>query len=148
MSIVTSSGGADGEEPLAAINVTSLIDVRFVLLIAFMAAIPAATETPADKLEIDIPHAPGVEITPEEFEYSVISIDAQGRVFVGMLSLDPQKERWTEQLAANTKLKRDGMAFIQGDRNVPFEKILDVMLALKQAGVSNVGFVTDPKVER
>ncbi|MFV8750485.1 ExbD/TolR family protein [Nannocystaceae bacterium ST9] len=148
MSIVTSSGGADGEEPMAAINVTSLIDVMFVLLVAFMAAVPAATATPAETLDIDVPHSRGVEITAEQFEYSVISIDAQGRVFVGMLPLDAQKERWSEQLAANSKLKKDGMAFIQGDRNVPFEKVLDVMLALQQAGVSEVGFVTDPKIEK
>ncbi len=148
MSIVTSSGGADGEEPMAAINVTSLIDVMFVLLVAFMAAVPAASASPTEMLKIDVPHSAGVAITPEEFEYSVISIDAQGRVFVGMLPLDAQKERWTEQLSANTKLKKDGMAFIQGDRNVPFEKVLDVMIALQQAGVSEVGFVTDPKIEK
>ena len=144
MSIVTHDGSTSGDEPLAAINVTSLIDIMFCLLIGFMVATPLMHQ---EAVKIDIPHAPGEVITEEEFEVSVISIDATGRVYIGSLPLDADKAAWTEQLAANTKIKEDGMAFIQGDRSVPFEVILDVMIALKQAGVPEVGFVTDPKKE-
>lgn len=142
--IVTHDGSTSGEEPVAAINVTSLIDIMFCLLIGFMVATPLMHQ---EQVTIDLPRAAGEVITEEEFEYSVVSIDATGRVFVGSLPLDAEKERWTEQLAANQKLKDDGMAFIQGDRTVAFERVLDVMIALQQAGVSQVGFVTDPKLE-
>jgi len=144
MSIVTHDGSASGDEPVAAINVTSLIDIMFCLLIGFMVATPLMDQ---EAVKVDIPRAPGVEITEEEFEYSAISIDANGRVFIGALPLDADKARWTEQLAANQKVIDDGIAFIQGDRTVPFETIIDVLLALKEAGVSEVGFVTDPKLE-
>lgn len=142
--IVTHDGSASGDEPVAAINVTSLIDIMFCLLIGFMVATPLMHQ---EQVELDIPHAIGVEITEEEFETSVVSVDADGRVFIGALPLDAEKAKWTEQLAANKKIKDDGMAFIQGDRTVPFHVILDVMIALKEAGVSEVGFVTDPKAE-
>lgn len=142
--IVTNEVGASGDEPMAAINVTSLIDVMFCLLIAFMVATPLMHQ---ELVKIDVPHARGLEITEEEFEISVISVDANRRVFIGSLPLDADKAQWTEQLAANAKLREDGMAFIQGDRNVPFEVILDVMISLRQAGVTEVGFVTDPKRE-
>lgn len=142
--IVTHDGSASGDEPVAAINVTSLIDIMFCLLIGFMVATPLMHQEAA---RVDIPHAKGMEITEDEFEYSVISIDATGRVFIGALPLDADKARWTEQLAANKKLGDDGMAFIQGDRTIPFDVILDVMIALEEAGVSEVGFVTDPKLE-
>lgn len=144
MGIVTHDGSASGDEPVAAINVTSLIDIMFCLLIGFMVATPLMNQ---EQVKIAIPHAPGVQITEEEFETSVISVDASGRVFVGALPLDADKERWSEQLATNKKLKDDGIAFIQGDRTVPFSVILDVMIALKDAEVSEVGFVTDPKRE-
>jgi biopolymer transport protein ExbD len=142
--IVTHDGSASGDEPVAAINVTSLIDIMFCLLIGFMVATPLMHQ---EQVTIDLPHAVGVQITEEEFEYSVISVDAKGRVFIGSLPLDADKARWTEQLAANQKIKDDGIAFIQGDRTVPFEVILDVMIALQEAGVPEVGFVTDPKAE-
>lgn len=144
MGIVTHDGGTSGEEPVAAINVTSLIDIMFCLLIGFMVATPLMNQ---EQIDLDVPHAIGVQITEEEFEYSVISVDAKGRVFLGTLPLDLDKERWTEQLAANEKIKEDGIAFIQGDRTVEFDRILDVMIALKEAGVAEVGFVTDPRVE-
>ena len=142
--IVTHDGSASGDEPVAAINVTSLIDIMFCLLIGFMVATPLMNQ---EQVEMDIPHAIGVQITEEEFEFSVVSVDATGRVFIGSLPLDADKARWTEQLGANQKIKEDGMAFIQGDRTVPFSVILDIMIALKEAGVSEVGFVTDPKRE-
>jgi biopolymer transport protein ExbD len=142
--IVTHDGSTSGEEPVAAINVTSLIDIMFCLLIAFMVATPLMNQ---EAMPVNIPNAKGMEITEEEFEYSVVSIDANGRVFIGALPLDADKARWTEQLAANKKVAEDGMAFIQGDRSIPFDVILDVMIALKEAGVSEVGFVTNPKLE-
>ena len=142
--IITNDGGGDGEEPMAAINVTSLIDVMFCLLIGFMVATPLAHQ---ETVAIDVPHSVGIKISEEEFEYSVISIDAKGRVFLGSLPLDADKAAWSEQLGANAKLKKDGRAFIQGDRNVQFERILDVMIALQQADVAEVGFITDPKPE-
>jgi biopolymer transport protein TolR len=144
MSIITSDGSTSGDEPVSAINVTSLIDVMFCLLIGFMVATPLMSQ---EAIAIEVPHAKGVVITEEEFVFSVITIDATGRVFVGALPLDADKTRWTEQLAANQKLAEDGMAFIQGDRSIPFDMILDVMIALQKAGVQEVGFVTDPKVE-
>jgi biopolymer transport protein ExbD len=143
--MVTHDGSASGEEPVSAINVTSLIDVMFCLLIGFMATTPLMNQ---EAVKIDVPNARGEPITEEEFEYSVISIDAKRRVFIGSLPLDADKARWSEQLAANAKIKEDGMAFIQGDRTIPFEIVLDVMLALRQAGVTQVGFVTDPKPAR
>ncbi len=143
--MVTHDGSASGDEPVSAINVTSLIDVMFCLLIGFMATTPLMNQ---DMIKVDVPHARGEEITEEEFEYAVISIDANRRVFIGALPLDADKARWSEQIGANAKLKEDGMAFIQGDRTTPFETILDVMLALRQAGVAQVGFVTDPKPDR
>jgi biopolymer transport protein ExbD len=143
--IVTHDGSASGEEPVASINVTSLIDVMLCLLVGFMATSQLQSQ---EAVTIDVPHAKGVQITEEEFIYSVITIDANRRVFIGSLPLDADKARWTEQLAANKKLAEDGMAFIQGDRSIPFDIILDVMIALQQAGVSEVGFVTDPKMPK
>lgn len=136
---------ADGDEPIAGINVTSLVDVMFCLLIMFMVATPLMSK---EALELEIPSAKGREITEEEFLYSVISIDAKGQVFMGVLPLSKDKAQMTKEISANDKLKEDGMAFIQGDENVPYEKIVDVIVALKEAGVEQVGFVTDPRIKK
>ena len=40
------------------------------------------------------------------------------------------------------------MVFIQGDQNVDHARIVDILAALKDAEVSQVGFVTDPNRKR
>ena len=49
------------------------------------------------------------------------------------------------EISSNQKLKDDGKALIQGDQNVPYERVLDVLVALQKAEVASTGFVTDPK---
>jgi biopolymer transport protein ExbD len=145
MSGMIAGDAANGDEPIAGINVTSLVDVMFCLLIIFMVATPMVSNTP---MKVDLPHAKGREITEDEFLYSVISIDATGQVFLGVLPLSKNLEQMSAEIAGNVKLAEDGMAFIQGDQNVPYDRVVDVIVALKRAGVDQVGFVTDPRIER
>jgi biopolymer transport protein ExbD len=133
------------DEPMSQINVTSLVDVMFCLLIMFMVATPLMGPK---GVEVELPAARGEPISEEEFLYSVISIDAKGDVFLGALPLARDPERMKQELAGNVKLKEHGMAFIQGDQNVSFERIVDVLVALKAAEISQVGFVTDPNLKR
>lgn len=134
-----------GEGPMAAINVTSLVDVMFCLLIMFMVATPLMSP---EGQEVELPAGHGEEITEAEFAYSVISIDAKGNVFLGPVALSPDPAKMKDELAKNTKLTEDGMVFIQGDQNVNYERIVDVLVALQEAEISSVGFVTDPNPRR
>lgn len=140
--VITSSDAASGDEPLAAINVTSLVDVMFCLLIMFMVATPLMSK----QQRVALPKAPGAKISVEEFKYSFITIDAAGQVFVGDLPLSTDVPKMTEELSTNARLKEEGIAFIQGDATVSYERIVDVLVALKEAGIQEVGFVTDPRV--
>lgn len=134
-----------GDEPMTAINVTSLVDVMFCLLIMFMVATPLMSPEGQD---VEIPAARGEEITEEEFLYTVISVDKTGRAFLGTLPLSQDPVKMKEELANNTKIKDDGHVFIQGDQNVEHARIIDILVALKEAEVSQVGFVTDPNSKR
>jgi biopolymer transport protein ExbD len=131
-----------GEEPVSAINVTSLVDVMICLLIIFMVASPMMT--PQAATEVDLPAARGEKITEDEFLYEVITVDKAGHAFLGTLPLSEQPAKMKEELANNVKLKESGMVFIQGDKNAEHGRIVDILVALKDAEVSEVGFVTDP----
>ena len=131
------------DEPMTAINVTSLVDVMFCLLIMFMVATPLMK--PQEKVDVEVPKARANDIAEEEFEFTVISVDAKGQVYLGSTPLSKDPEQMAKEISSNAKLKEDGMAFIQGDENVPYERIVDVMVALQKAEVPKVGLVTDPK---
>ena len=64
------------------------------------------------------------------------------------MPLSADKDKMASELAANVKIKEDGKVFIQGDQNVPYERIVDVLVALKEAEVSSVGFVADPNMKK
>jgi len=134
-----------GNEPMTSINVTSLVDVMFCLLIMFMVATPLISP---DGQDVELPAARGEEITEDEFLYTVISIDKTGRAFLGTLPLSENPEKLREEIANNAKVKEDGRVFIQGDQNVEHARIVDILVALKDAEVSQVGFVTDPNRKR
>ena len=83
-----------GDEPMTAINVTSLVDVMFCLLIMFMVSTPLMS--PEDGKDVELPAARGEEITEEQFLYGVISVDKQGRAFLGTLPLSTDTEKLVE----------------------------------------------------
>jgi len=142
---VIQEGATGSDEPMGAINVTSLVDVMFCLLIMFMVATPLMSP---EGMEVDLPAGRGEEITEEEFFYSIISVDKSGKVFLGTLPLSPENDKMAEELKNNVKIEEDGKVFIQGDQNVPYSRIVDVLVALKEAEVSSVGFVADPNMKR
>lgn len=135
-----------GEEPVSAINVTSLVDVMICMLIIFMVATPMMT--PQGAAEVELPAARGEKITEEEFLYTVISVDKTGRAFLGTLPLSEQPDKLKQEIANNVKIKEDGKVFLQGDKNVDHGRIVDILAALKDAEVGEVGFVTDPNPQR
>lgn len=131
-----------GEDPVSAINVTSLVDVMICLLIIFMVATPMLT--PEGELEVELPGARGEKITEEEFLYTIISVDRTGRAFLGTLPLSEQPDKMKQEIANNVKIKEDGKVFLQGDKNVEHGRIVDILVALRDAEVSEVAFVTNP----
>ena len=137
--------GFHGEGPVAGINVTPLVDVMLCLLVIFMVSTPLmAPEAP---MKIAVPKAVGSPVAEEQFLLSTISIDAKGSVFLGTVALSSDAATMAAELGNSAKLKEDKTAFIQGDENIAFERVVDVMIALRTAGVNKVGFLTDPRAE-
>ena len=77
---------------------------------------------------------------------AIVTVDAKGDVFLGTVALSRDPTTLANELSSNARLKEDGVAFIQGDANIDFDRIVDVLGALRTAGVSKVGFLTDPKL--
>ena len=135
--------GFHGEGPVAGINVTPLVDVMLCLLVIFMVSTPLMAPEPP--MKISVPKAVGSPVAEEQFLLSTISIDAKGSVFLGTVGLSSDPVTLGAELSSNAKMKEAGMVFIQGDENITFDRVVDVLVALRTAGVSKVGFLTDPR---
>jgi len=133
MSMSTGSqGGAITE-----INVTPLVDVMLVLLIIFMVTAPML-QTGVD---VNLPQAKAQTIPDDEGKL-ILTVTKDKRVFLGKLQIAWDDVEKT--LKNNAKLNSDKELYLHADKNLLYGDVVQVMAAVKQAGVDKLGMVTDP----
>jgi biopolymer transport protein TolR len=147
MNVPMGRGGRGGRrKPMAEINVVPYIDVSLVLLIIFMVTAPLL-QTGVD---VDLPQAEAKTIDPSQDLPIIISIDAEGRLFVDAGNQEDapvEADELAGKVAAALEKKPGLAVLIRGDQAVDYGKVVTVMAALKNAGVPNVGLMTSPSKE-
>jgi biopolymer transport protein TolR len=133
-------GSSGGGRPMADINVTPLVDVMLVLMIIFMVTAPLIQRG----VDVDLPPA-NAQPMPADDEVSVLSITKEQKVYLGEAEI-PFEELETK-IRLNKKLQKDKELYLHADRNLPYGVVVDVMATLKNAGIENLGMVTDPLAE-
>ena len=127
-----------GELPLdGAINVTSLVDVAFVLLIIFMITAPIMQ----GGVDVQLPRAEARPIDPKEGLN--LTVDQQGQIFVDedRTPLSYSDFRSTFQ-ALVTARDPDGV-YLHGDRRASYGDVVRVLAVIQAAGIVNVGMVLE-----
>ena len=125
-------------EPISEINMTPLIDVMLVLLVIFMLAAPLLTSSL--KLELPQSGAANADLAAQAVR---VQIDRTGQAF-----LDEREVSDTELAAALAPLAQqnpDTEVQLRADRSVAYGRIVEVMGAAQQAGLTRIGFVADAK---
>ncbi len=133
-------------KPMAEINVVPYIDVTLVLLIIFMVTAPML-QTGVD---VDLPQAESRNIDPSKGLPIVITINAEGALFLDVGNQGDKPVGAEELTAAVTKAlakKPELSVLLRGDRAVDYGRVISVMAALKNAGVASVGLMTSPLEE-
>ena len=123
--------------PMAEINVTPFVDVMLVLLIVFMIAAPLLTVG----VPVDLPRAE-VSPLPDPDEPLVVTVDANGRLFVQESELDDLASM-VGLLIAVTDANPEARIFVRGDRELQYGTIMQVMGAINSAGFSRVALVAE-----
>lgn len=113
------------------INITSLIDVLFLLLIFFMVS-STFLEQPGIKLEL--PHAQSAVVV-EQNDY-ILFVDKEGRMFLNQqeVSLDDLEEHLRQSLP-NMK---EGALILKADQDVSHGFVVRVMDIAKKSGVKKL----------
>lgn len=151
-------GGGRKRGTLNEINVTPLVDVMLVLLVVFMVTTPMIVDKGKSKVEIDLPETTTTPVKQSELQ-TIVSIEKTKRIMfdIGKDEPSPLLEGCEEYPAClvgfDEKLKaiptlepfREGQRlFILADRQLPYGYVLDVMARFKNAGITNLGMVTNP----
>ncbi len=128
---------ASGLVANAEINVTSLVDVAFTLLVIFIITAPILQ----GGVEVSVPRAEATPITSPEGV--VVSINRQGQIFIG-----DAPASWEEFSAALPEVVRREQArsiYLRADEGVPYGRVLQVLGAMKALDVATVGLVAEPE---
>ena len=125
-----------GELPLTAdINVTSLVDVAFVLLIIFMITAPMMQ----GGVDVQLPRAEARPLVPKEG--LVVSIDRQGRIFVDETPLS--YEDFRVAFGALVARRRPGGVYLRSDERVSYGQVVRVLAVMRASGIQDVGLVAE-----
>ncbi len=125
-----------GELPLVSdINVTSLVDVAFVLLIIFMITAPIMQ----GGVDVQLPRAEARPLQPKEG--LIVSVDRQSRIYVDDTPLSYEDFRATFQ--AIVSARQPSGVYLRADRRVSYGDVVRVLAVMRPSGVADVGLVAE-----
>ena len=117
------------------VNITSLIDVIFILLIVFM----VSTQFKKSSLPLDLPRSE--DTTQEHNTTKVLAVTADA------MELDGDKitlEALENVLAALYAREPELVLSLECERTVEFERIVQILTKIQAAGISRIGIVHEP----
>jgi len=121
---------------LSELNVTPLLDLAFVLLIIFMITTPLMENSSS----LVLPTNKAAEGAADPAQLETISIDKDALV---TLDNAPVTLDALEPAIAALKASKPGLAVaIRAHKDLPVQKLVDVMDALKRAGITKVGVMS------
>jgi biopolymer transport protein ExbD len=132
------SKGGDSA-PMAEINMVPLIDVMLVLLVIFIVTAPLLTHA----VKVDLPKASSQPnlTKPDNIQFA---IDAQGQYYWNGEVIP--KALMIERFAAEGKRSPQPELHLRADKTTQYQLVAEVMSEASKAGLSRIGFVSDPSV--
>ncbi len=124
-------GGAMSE-----INVTPFVDVVLVLLIIFMITAPMMIRG----IDVQVPRTETRNVRPEE--RLVLTVTKDKTIYLGDQQIT--LGRLQKVLTGLQKRNPEAAVFLRADEKVPYGVVVQVMDVVKQAGIDQLGMVTEP----
>ena len=122
------------------INVTSLVDVTFVLLIAFIISAPLLRSG----IKVELPKSDSREAQSKQA--ILITVDHSGQTFINNTKTAFAR---IGSKVAGILAKSPGLpVLIEGDKKASYGNIITIMNEIREAGIENVGLVLDAAAKK
>jgi len=127
-----------GSAPKAEINMIPLIDVMLVLLVIFIVTAPLLTHA----VKIDLPKASSNPNITKPTNVQ-LGIKADGQLYWNGDAID--ETGLAQRFAVAAKQEPQPEVHIRAERATHYERIARVMSEAARAGLTKIGFVTEPE---
>jgi len=132
-----------GQQPIASMNVTPMIDVMFVLLVLFLVSIPLMVP---QTLGIDLPDTQRHNDTKLENDEPVrLALRANGRIELNGETVAESDVGERLQAIGQTP---DARLVLEADEAVTYGRIAELMVEAQIAGINRLGFLTESEPGR
>ncbi len=125
------------QAPLSEINMTPLVDVMLVLLVIFLVTAPMLNSN----IKLNLPAESAAQISEEKT--ITISVSRTGEYFVDDKLVS--ENELTQKLSITAKENPKQQIHIRADVDVNYGKVSHLLAQLQRNGLSNIGFVTQPR---
>jgi biopolymer transport protein ExbD len=133
-------GGAKGGIK-SDINVTPLVDVMLVLLIIMMLVAPLLQQG----VPVKLPQAANTVDKPETQDQTVLAIGRSKELY---LNAKPVTEgELVTRINEILENKKEKIVLIKADEEVEYSAVMGAMDQLRQAGIEDIGLVTERKLK-
>lgn len=126
--------------PIADLNVTNLIDLGFMLLIIFMIATPLIQNE--QTMNVNLPKTTAIPTSPVDSKdkFEVVGVNRSGSFFVGENEQVVALADLQTRLRAFAGLEKPPVMRIRGDKDVQYEKVMQLTAEVMRAGLTRVTF--------
>ncbi len=135
-----SSFKRERKKPMATMNVVPYIDVMLVLLVIFMVTAPMLTQG----VKVELPQAVADSMSLDK-EPIIISIKANHSYWLKVGNKKDKAvslENISRELLSLQKNAKESPVLINADHRINYGVVVQLMAKLQQAGVQNVGLLT------
>ncbi len=125
------------QAPLAEINMTPMVDVMLVLMVIFLVSAPLLSNA----INLNLPNENAAQINDQKAKQ--ISIDSAGRYF-----FDDQEVSQNELetiFEGLSKQHKNEQIHLHADKDVNYGKVSHILALAQRHGLTNIGFITEPK---
>ena len=129
----------------AEINVVPYIDVMLVLLIIFMVTAPLLNLG----VDIELPQSNATSMQ-EKKDPVIVSVDTAGNYFLTVEAGSNEavtRDTLLAKMRAIVNQNPQVPVFVAGDGSANYQKVMDAMVLLQEAGVERVGLMSQPNGE-
>ena len=123
----------------ASIDMNSLIDLTFLLLVVFIVTLPTLEQS----IHIMLPVGKVDKAQDDKKKVFSISVDSQGKIFIGEAptTADDLKAQLAARIAEDPELN----VLVRGDVRVSYGDVYDVVKIAKDCNVKHLGLVSVEK---